>query len=268
MTTKGSNNPFPSILLQEVATDGSDTPTPAADYRRVFLGEDGELHLIDSADVVTDVSGAAGSVATDTIWDAAGDLAVGSGANTAARLAMGAEGSALSVMDGVVGWNAATSMPSGPTTNQRVYRTDLGIEFYFDGTRWLCTCPHELAIPEMVNNSASPGTSNVIGLPTGVHSIYITRWQATSLVLTTNDGSNFWTMKLVYKTAPNTDNDLTGFTFTTAADTVTTQTRHNVAPTAVTAASTFLSLYHNLTKTGSPGNSYCSGVIHFRYIGT
>jgi hypothetical protein len=35
-------------------------------------------------------AGVGGSVATDAIWDAAGDLAVGTGANTAARLAAGA----------------------------------------------------------------------------------------------------------------------------------------------------------------------------------
>jgi hypothetical protein len=40
----------------------------------------------------TGPTGAAASVATDTIWDAAGDLAVGSGADTAARLAKGAAG--------------------------------------------------------------------------------------------------------------------------------------------------------------------------------
>lgn len=46
-----------------------------------------------------------GSVATDAIWDAAGDLAVGSGANTAARLAIGAtNGMALMRIGGAVAW--------------------------------------------------------------------------------------------------------------------------------------------------------------------
>lgn len=40
---------------------------------------------------------AAGNVATDAIWDAAGDLAVGTGANTAARMAQGADGRMLGV---------------------------------------------------------------------------------------------------------------------------------------------------------------------------
>jgi hypothetical protein len=41
------------------------------------------------------VAAAAGSVATDVIWDAKGDLAGGTGANTAARLAVGSNGFVL-----------------------------------------------------------------------------------------------------------------------------------------------------------------------------
>lgn len=52
-------------------------------------------------------AGGGGSVATDTIWDAAGDLAVGSGANTAARLAAGSEGEVLTIAAGVPSWEAA-----------------------------------------------------------------------------------------------------------------------------------------------------------------
>jgi hypothetical protein len=44
---------------------------------------------------LADASSATGNVATDAIWDADGDLAVGTGANTAARLASGALGTLL-----------------------------------------------------------------------------------------------------------------------------------------------------------------------------
>ena len=48
----------PAITLEEVATDGSDLSNPAADHRRLFLGEDGALHLRDSAGTITDVADA------------------------------------------------------------------------------------------------------------------------------------------------------------------------------------------------------------------
>ena len=57
--TKASDNQFPSVVLEEVANDGSATGTPAADHRRLFLGEDGALHLKDSAAAVTTVGGLA-----------------------------------------------------------------------------------------------------------------------------------------------------------------------------------------------------------------
>src|SRR5688500_18371715 len=41
------------ITLRESANDGSDFTNPDADYRRLFLGEDGLLHVKDSAGAVT-----------------------------------------------------------------------------------------------------------------------------------------------------------------------------------------------------------------------
>ena len=44
------------LTIRESATDGSDFTNPDADYRRLFLGEDGLLHVKDSAGAVTDPS--------------------------------------------------------------------------------------------------------------------------------------------------------------------------------------------------------------------
>jgi hypothetical protein len=48
-----------------------------------------------SGAAVWDEIGSGGDVATDAIWDAKGDLAVGTGADTAARLAVGSDGQAI-----------------------------------------------------------------------------------------------------------------------------------------------------------------------------
>lgn len=96
---KTSDNKFPKVILEERLSDGSDTSNPAADHRALFLGEDGLLHLRDSSGTITDV-GSSGSVATDAIWDAKGDLAGGTGANTAARLAVGTNGHVLTADSG------------------------------------------------------------------------------------------------------------------------------------------------------------------------
>lgn len=49
------------ITIRESANDGSDFTNPDADYRRLFLGEDGNLHVKDSAGTVTDIGGGTGA---------------------------------------------------------------------------------------------------------------------------------------------------------------------------------------------------------------
>lgn len=50
------------MTIRESANDGSDFTNPDADYRRLFLGEDGQLHVKDSAGAVTDIGGAVADI--------------------------------------------------------------------------------------------------------------------------------------------------------------------------------------------------------------
>lgn len=85
--------------------EGAAPATPAAGKVRVYAKTDGLPYSKDDAGAETPMGGAGGSVATDAIWDAAGDLAVGTGANTAARLAIGAtDGMVLQRVGGAVVW--------------------------------------------------------------------------------------------------------------------------------------------------------------------
>lgn len=94
------------LHIRESANDGSDFSNGATDYRVLFLGEDGLLHVKDSSGTVTNPFTGAGAVATDAIWDAAGDLAVGTGANTAAKLTLGASGTYLRSTGSAAAWSA------------------------------------------------------------------------------------------------------------------------------------------------------------------
>ena len=65
----------------------------------------------------TAAGGGGGSVATDVIWDAAGDLAVGTGADTAARLAVGAANSVLQPSGGTIAWTTTPTIGGLLTLN-------------------------------------------------------------------------------------------------------------------------------------------------------
>ena len=79
----------------------------------------------------------AGSVATDAIWDVKGDLAAGTGANTAARLAVAANGSSLRAASGAstgLEWQLNNlAAGAAPTVNE-----DSG-DGYSVGSRWIDT---------------------------------------------------------------------------------------------------------------------------------
>ena len=97
--TKFSEVPAAGITIRESANDGSDFTNPIADYRRLFLGEDGALHLKSSAGTVTAIGGA-GDITTDAAWAAKGDLIVGTANNTAAVLTAGTNGKVLTAASG------------------------------------------------------------------------------------------------------------------------------------------------------------------------
>jgi hypothetical protein len=99
MATEASKIPF---------VEAAAPATPAASRVVVYAKADGLMYSKDDAGVETLMSGGAGggSVATDAIWDAGGDLAQGTGANTAARLALGAAGTVLRSTGSAAAWGA------------------------------------------------------------------------------------------------------------------------------------------------------------------
>jgi len=68
------------------------------------ITQDGSVYICTGAGSPGTWTAGGGAVATDAIWDAAGDLAVGSGANTAAKLTAGAEGRVLKIVSSVPAW--------------------------------------------------------------------------------------------------------------------------------------------------------------------
>jgi len=76
------------IDLVRVKDQVGDPANPAAGYKYLYV-KSGGLYLINSAGVVVGPFSAGGSVATDAIWDAAGDLVQGTGPNAAAKLTIG-----------------------------------------------------------------------------------------------------------------------------------------------------------------------------------
>jgi hypothetical protein len=123
----------------------------------VATGTSGQVLTSNGAGAAPTFQAAAGggSVATDAIWDAKGDLAVGTGANTAAKLTAGTNGHVLTLdsaeatgMKWAAGGSGLTSyatasLPAAPGTGAVAYCTDCltiqgtaGSPVYYDGAKW------------------------------------------------------------------------------------------------------------------------------------
>lgn len=97
-----------SPYLTVVEQSGTPANPSAGDQKLFVRTSDHVLCYVNSSGTVTPVANASGAVATDTIWAAAGDLAVGTGSHTAAVLTKGSDSTVLTM---------------SPTTHLPVYRT-------------------------------------------------------------------------------------------------------------------------------------------------
>ncbi len=166
-----------------------------------------------------------------------------------------------------VPWSSGTSMPGAPATNQRVTRTDLGLDFYYDGTRWVTV--------ELFHEPFQGATSNgIVGSPATVG--YLPMWHtdfdlwvdsihATTYVVATNNGSLFWTVQ--YSKNTNAAAQTSIGSFNTSADTQANYVTHKVAVGAAVVQPTNKVIDVTVTKTSTPGALYVFSTLVYRLIG-
>jgi hypothetical protein len=101
------------VILEERLSDGSDTGNPAADHRALFLGEDGALHLRDSAGTITAVGGGIADQGAFTYLDATEGAAPGTPASGKARIYAKSDGRIYSKDDAGVEYGPFSSGGGG-----------------------------------------------------------------------------------------------------------------------------------------------------------
>lgn len=211
-----------------------------------------------------------GAVASDTIWDAAGDLAVGSGADTAAKLTKGADGGMLAMGNGSVIWNAGSSFPGSKATNDRYWRTDLGMGFYWDGTRWVS---EELFRTQYVIATAISVTSGAIAFAApplaGGSDIWLVNWTDEVFITggTALSASHKWVGTLSYRTVANANTVIA--TSTVDSGTLSNWLEYSTNIAALQDSGSAKKAYvMTWTKTGTPGTLQAASTLSYRIVAT
>nr|DAL04211.1 MAG TPA: Right handed beta helix region [Crassvirales sp.] len=118
---------YDSDATQSVSIQPPATGTLTTSYTLTLPADDGtsgQVLQTDGAGVLSWATAGGGAVATDAIWDAKGDLAVGTGANTGAKLTVGANGKQIYADSGEstgLRWGPDVISPSQITADQDDY---------------------------------------------------------------------------------------------------------------------------------------------------
>jgi hypothetical protein len=160
-----------------------------------------------------------------------------------------------------------SAFPSDPVTNERLYRFDRKIPYFYDGTRWLSQQLFHLAMGPgdiLPANSTSSGvTAGRFSPPTQDYDAWLETLYLSSYIVSANTSVAFWSFAL-----QKTDGVTTVAigTLTTASDANATWISRKLAINALLGTANDI-IELNATKTSTPGNWYAAANLAYRLVG-
>jgi hypothetical protein len=160
---------------------------------------------------------------------------------------------------------AGAAFPANPATNDKFYRTDLRLEFFWDGTRWLSTTLYHALLngDNMAATTGNNRTTNLIGK--GMSDVWLERLQWAWYVAggTALSASHKWVGVVQRNGSPG--GTLT--TLTIQSGTLSSWTIGPVVDLDVVMGGTGQANLETIwTKTGTPGNLYASYNLGYRQV--
>jgi hypothetical protein len=151
------------------------------------------------------------------------------------------------------------AFPAAPATNTRLYRTDRGIEYFYDGTRWLSVQMFELSFPTA--NSVSASNNYYLAVPFfGTYSLWLVDWSISLL----RSAAGEWDIVLNYRNSANAGTVLDTRDGSADADAVFVAETRALA-VALSANARVLQLAVN--EISGAANANAGAVLHYRLIG-
>ena len=149
----------------------------------------------------------------------------------------------------------------------RYYRTDLALEFYWDGTRWVTTTLYQYAmgVGDVAQNTTTAGTYGRWTPPSALD-MYVTTVALATYVNSTNDGTKYWSFDVRKLTSAVASTSLG--TANTSADSAGAIYLHTVTVNAVVVVATYLWIDLNVAKTSTPGNLRVVATMNYRLVST
>ena len=169
--------------------------------------------------------------------------------------------------------NGGSTFPASPDTGDVFWRTDHRMHYFYDGTRWLCTCLHTLNLDDELTNLSATDTDvgRIAPFPSGPSAggIFVEDLDAGYHVAagTALSASHKWTVVVqLYDVSAAGNATIATKTIDSGASAVWRRDAAQAVDAVVAADAAFV--YMNVTKTGTPGNLYFYPALTYRFIAT
>lgn len=168
-------------------------------------------------------------------------------------------------------WSSGTSMPGSPVTNQRITRTDLGLDFSWDGTRWVSVTLFTVSFPPTTAFATFTVAANAGRLPIpygGVYTLWVVSMDWFLAISNAHSATLYWTCKLNWANASDTDTQL-GATMDSKLDTTANNNYNHRIDIGAALPSTARELKMRIDPNGGvDGLSYTTALLSYRLVGT
>jgi hypothetical protein len=159
---------------------------------------------------------------------------------------------------------SGTAFPGSPTTNQRFFRTDRGIEYYWNGARWLSTEIYSIQLA--TQNANVPYTTNTSVYGTnpwsGLYDFYVERCTLAYYPTSTTATNYFVTQ---FNAVDGTTSTAIGGTISTQSVTINAWGSASVTPNTVISSAYDIFEFRS-TETGT-ATVYLVGSVYGRLVG-
>lgn len=166
------------------------------------------------------------------------------------------------VTPAALGTQQGSDFPASPVTNQQFFRTDLGFDCYWDGTRWLTKQRYRAA--EMNRDAQANAEERNILLKDTNWDIYMTQVSVNTYVDTTNNTSDYWTVEVQGHNLARSAESVF-YSVNTAADSANTWTDHSGTATDASPTNQ-VEIIYDVSSNGTPGALNCRVQVYYRYI--
>lgn len=165
------------------------------------------------------------------------------------------------------------AFPAVPAVNDLCFRTDLGLVFYWNGTRWLSAQVYETVLPAVINQSATAGDLARTPTPSlrGGTDIWLVQANLSGFYVaggTALSASHNWLVRLDVIAPGGTLNDRASFVVNSGAS----DTWRQGTPGPVAAINVLLGVQSHFSmaavKTGTPGNLSANLSVTYRIVAT